>query len=147
MIWLLRHGEAEDWAPRDDLRELTEEGRRQAENVAKALAAMGVALEACLTSPKARARQTAEIVSRELGLEPKQVDALRKGSFDAAELAAGRGEVLLIGHSAPIRRATRGRVKLRKGGLAAIENGSVRHLMTPEDLERLARNGSMRAQR
>lgn len=144
VIWLLRHGEAEDRSreTRDALRKLTETGRRQAENAGKAMVALGVELDACLTSPRVRAAQTADLACRELGVEAEPVESLCGGKFDAVELAAGRGEVLLVAHSAPIRRATGGRVKLRKGGLAAIDDGRVRHLMTPGDVERLARGGS-----
>jgi phosphohistidine phosphatase len=142
VIWFLRHGDAEDEAEDDASRKLTEKGRRQAENAGKALAAMGVEIDACLTSPKVRARDTAEVACRELGVEAEQTDALRGGEFDAEELAAGRGDVLLVGHEPDmhraIQKATGGLVKLKKGGLAAIEGRELRLLLRPKEIDLVA---------
>ena len=142
MIWLLRHGEAEDDAADDASRKLTEKGRRQAEAAGRAMAALGVELDACLTSPKVRARDTAEVACRELGVEAEETDALRGGEFDIADLTAGRGNVLLVGHEPDfhraIRTATGGLVKLKKGGLAAVEGNELHRLFKPTDLERIA---------
>jgi phosphohistidine phosphatase len=142
VIWLLRHGEAEDEAADDASRKLTEKGRRQAENAGKAMAALGLELDACLTSPKVRARDTAEVACRELGVEAEQTDALRGGEFDIAGLTAGRGNVLLVGHEPDMHRAiqaaTGGLVKLKKGGLAAVDGRELHLLMRPADLERIA---------
>ena len=58
MIWLLRHGDAEDGAGKPDAeRELTEKGERQSRDAGKALKALGVELDVCLTSPKVRAKR------------------------------------------------------------------------------------------
>jgi phosphohistidine phosphatase len=142
VIWLLRHGDAEDSAADDASRKLTEKGRRQAENAGKALAAMGVEIDACLTSPKVRARDTAEVACRELGAEAEQTDALRGGEFDPEELAAGRSEVLLVGHEPDMHRAiqavTGGVVKLKKGGIAAVEGRELRLLLRPAEIDRIA---------
>jgi phosphohistidine phosphatase len=142
VIWLLRHGDAEDDAADDASRKLTEKGRRQAENAGKAMAAIGVEIETCLTSPKVRARDTAEIACRELDVEAEQTDALRGGEFDIADLAAGRGEVLLVGHEPDMHRAiqaaTGGLVKLKKGGLAALDGHEIHRLYKPSDLELVA---------
>ena len=54
MIWLLRHGEAEDGSP-DAERKLTEKGERQSRIAGIALEKLGVDLDACLSSPKLRA--------------------------------------------------------------------------------------------
>ena len=60
MIWLLRHGDAEDGAGKPDAeRELTEKGERQSRDAGKALKALGVEFDVCLTSPKVRAKRTA----------------------------------------------------------------------------------------
>jgi phosphohistidine phosphatase len=142
VIWFLRHGDAEDSAADDASRKLTEKGRRQAENAGKALAAMGVELDACLTSPKVRGRDTAEVACRELGVEAEQTDALRGGEFDAEEVAAGRGDVLLVGHEPDmhraIQRATGGLVKLKKGGIAAIDGRELHVLLRPSEIELIA---------
>ena len=142
MIWLLRHGDAEEAAEDDDARRLTREGEHQAEAAGVALAALEVGIATCLTSPKVRARDTARIVCRELGAEVEETEALRGGDFDPAELAAGRGNVLLVGHepdfSRAIRSATGARVKLKKGGLAAIEEGTLLALLEPAQLRAIA---------
>ena len=50
MIWLLRHGDAEDGAGKPDAeRELTEKGERQSRDAGRALKALGVELDVCLT--------------------------------------------------------------------------------------------------
>jgi phosphohistidine phosphatase len=141
VIWLLRHGDAEEGAD-DDVRPLTAEGRRQAMDAGRALAVLGVRLDACLTSPKLRARDSARLACDQLGIEPEPEDALAGGEFDAQSLAAGRGDVLLVGHepdfSSVVARATGGRVKLKKGGLAAIEDGELHSLHRPDELRAIA---------
>lgn len=61
-LWLLRHADAEPHGTRPDAeRQLTERGRRQARVAGVALARTEVVFGAILTSPKARARETAEL--------------------------------------------------------------------------------------
>jgi phosphohistidine phosphatase len=69
MIWLLRHADAEDGSP-DAERPLSAKGEQQARAVGAALAALGVELDACLASPRVRARDTARLVCASLGIEP-----------------------------------------------------------------------------
>src|SRR3954470_22826240 len=69
VIWLLRHGDAEDEAPDDASRELTKKGRRQANDAGRALAALAVEIDTCLSSPKVRAAETAHLACAELGVE------------------------------------------------------------------------------
>jgi phosphohistidine phosphatase len=71
MIWLLRHGDAEEAAEDDAARRLTESGERQAEAAGRALEALEAGVGACLTSPKVRARDMARIACRGLGVEVK----------------------------------------------------------------------------
>ena len=98
MLWLLRHGDAADGSP-DAERPLTEKGERQARDAGRALARLGVRVEACLTSPKVRAAETARLACEPLGIEPKLEPKLAGGPFDAEALAAGLGDnVLLVGH-------------------------------------------------
>jgi phosphohistidine phosphatase len=142
MIWLLRHGDAQDGSP-DSERPLTEKGREQARAAGAALKALGVRIDACLTSPKVRARDTARIACEQLdGVEPSEEARLAGGDFDALELAAGLGdEVLLVGHepdfSNAVRSLTGARVDLKKGGLAAIRDGRLVVLMRPRELTRI----------
>jgi phosphohistidine phosphatase len=146
VIHLLRHGEAEDGEGRpDEERELTEKGRRQAQAAGLALSILGAGIDACLTSPKIRARDTARLACEALGIEPEETIDLRGGPFDARELADGRGNVLLVGHepdmSREILRLTGAEVKLRKGGLAAVEGRLLHGLLRPAELKRIAASG------
>jgi phosphohistidine phosphatase len=145
MIWLLRHGHAEDGSP-DDQRPLSAKGEIQARAVGAALAALGVELDACLTSPKVRARDTARLACEPLGIEPWEERALRGGPFDPTDVAAGHGEsVLLVGHepdfSMAVHDATGAQVRMRKGGIAAIDRGELKLLLRPEELAAIARSG------
>ena len=94
-------------------------GSRQARAAGAALAALGVELEACLTSPKVRATQTAELAAEPLAVAVEDSEALRGGDFDLATLAAGRGELLLVGHepdfSRAIQLATGARIEAQEG--------------------------------
>jgi phosphohistidine phosphatase len=143
VIWLLRHGDAEDGQGKPDAeRELTEKGERQSRNAGKALKAIGVELDVCLASPKVRARQTAELACEALGTTVEEDDRLAGGDFDPLELAAGRGEVMLVGHepdfSTAIALVTGSRVRMRKGGIAAIDDHLLHVLMRPKDLRAIA---------
>jgi phosphohistidine phosphatase len=142
VIWFLRHGDAEHGSGDDAARELTEKGRKQAGHAGRALAALGVDLDACLASPKVRAADTARIASEPLGLEVEIDERLRGGPFDPLELTAGRGDVLLVGHepdfSSAVAELTGARLKLKKGGLAVVEPGTLHALLRPKDLKLLA---------
>ena len=139
MIWMLRHGEAEDGAGKPDAeRQLTERGERQARDAGRAMAALGVELRACISSPKARAMRTAELACEALGVTVEVDERLAGGDFDPYELAAGRGEVMLVGHepdfSRAVAMATGSRVKMKKGGLAAFDDHLLHGLWRPKDL-------------
>jgi phosphohistidine phosphatase len=143
MIWLLRHGDAEHVEGKADAdRELTKKGERQARDAGRALKELGVKLDVCLTSPKVRARQTAELACKELGGKVEEDERLAGGDFDPAELATGRGEVMLVGHepdfSGAVALATGSRVKMKKGGLAAIDDHVLYALYRPKDLSAIA---------
>ncbi|HEX2232610.1 MAG TPA: histidine phosphatase family protein [Thermoleophilaceae bacterium] len=142
MIWLLRHGDAEDGSP-DEQRRLTEKGERQARAAGAALKALGVEPSACLSSPRVRAADTAKLACEPLGGEVELVEALSGGSFDPEELAAGHdGDVILVGHepdfSEAVQRLTGARIDLKKGGVAAVENGELRALLRPKELKAVA---------
>ena len=141
MIWFLRHGDAEDTEPDFD-RRLTDKGRRQSETAGQALEALGVKPEACLTSPKLRARETAELACEALGVEVTEEKRLQGGRFDALELGAGLDEVLLVGHepdfSDAIAHLTGARVDMKKGGLAGVEDRTLRVLMRPKETRLIA---------
>lgn len=142
MIYLLRHGDAEEGLGDDAARRLTLKGERQAEAAGRALAALAVKPDACLASPKVRAADTARLACEALELEPEIAEELRGGPFDSAALAAGRGDVLFVGHepgfSNEVARLTGAKVKLRKGGLAVIDGSTLVALLRPKDLAAIA---------
>jgi phosphohistidine phosphatase len=143
VIWLLRHGDAEAGEGKPDAeRDLTGKGEGQSVAAGKALSALGVELDVCLTSPKVRAKRTAELACEQLGVEVEEDDRLAGGDFDPLELAAGRGEVMLVGHepdfSSAVAQVTGSRVKMKKGGIAAIDDHLLHLLLRPKDLKRIA---------
>lgn len=141
MIWFLRHGDAQDGEP-DFERELTDKGRRQSRDAGAALAALGVALDACLTSPRVRARETAELACEWLDVEVTVEERLSGGRFDPLELTAGLDDVLLVGHepdfSDAIAELSGARVAMKKGGLAAVEDRTLRALLRAKDTHLIA---------
>jgi phosphohistidine phosphatase len=142
VIYLLRHGEAEDEHRDDAARRLTEKGERQARDAGGALAALGVGIDACLASPKVRAVETARLACEAHGVEVEATEALRGGPFDALDLAAGRGDVLLVGHepdfSREVGRLTGAKVAMKKGGIAVVDGSTLVALLRPKELKRIA---------
>ena len=142
MLWLLRHGDAAQGSP-DAERPLTKKGEKQSRLAGKALKELGVKIDACLTSPKVRAAETARLACEELGVEPQQEPKLAGGPFDAEALAAGLGDhVLLVGHdpdfSMAIHEMTGAQIRMKKGGLAGVETGELIVLLRPDELAAIA---------
>jgi phosphohistidine phosphatase len=150
-LWLLRHGEAvpHDSGP-DDQRELTERGRDQARAAGRALKALEVQVHLCFTSPKVRARETAELACGELGVEPIEEEALAEGfdgntALDLMRTAGPDQRVLVVGHdpdfSQVVYDLTGGRVDFKKGGIAAIRldasRGELIVLLRPRETDRI----------
>lgn len=167
-LYLLRHGDAVDRATggyaRDDERPLTDAGRAEVRQAAKALAALGVGrdLDLLLTSPLVRAAQTAAIVAKILGPRhgPLASDALAPGGRPEAVLRALHGHgaeierAILVGHMPDLGKLAGwlvwGRddaiVTLRTAGVCRVElppraapgDGELRWLLPPRLLRRLA---------
>lgn len=142
MIYLLRHGDAEHETRDDAARRLTAKGEQQARAAGRALAELRAGIQACLASPKIRALDTARLACEALGVEVEVTEALRGGPFDALDLAAGRGEVLLVGHepvfSAAVGHLTGANVVMKKGGIAVVDGSTLVALWRPKELERIA---------
>jgi phosphohistidine phosphatase len=148
-LWLLRHGEAVPHAQDDDARPLTERGRQQSRAAGRALATLDVAIHACLTSPKVRARETAVLACAELGIEPVEHVPLRAGfdADDARSLLAGEPDqrVLVVGHepdfSQVVHDLTGCRIQLKKGGVAGVRmdggDGELIVLLRPRELSHI----------
>jgi phosphohistidine phosphatase len=152
-LWLLRHGEAVPHESKPDAdRELTPRGERQAIAAGEGLARLGVEFDACYTSPKVRARDTARLACKALNIEPAEEDSLTDGfdREDALELLLRHGadaRVLVVGHdpsfSQVVHDFTGGRIDFKKGGVAAVRaergGGELLALLRPKELESLAR--------
>jgi phosphohistidine phosphatase len=97
-LYFLRHAHAGDsaaWQGPDDIRPLTHKGERQSERIGRLLAETGFRPDALLTSPLARARQTAAIVGEQLSTKVEVDDRL------AGELGFGVLEAMLADHGDP----------------------------------------------
>jgi phosphohistidine phosphatase len=142
VICLLRHGDAERGDGDDAERRLTEKGERQAVVAGRAMARLGLVVDACLSSPKLRAVETARLACDSLGVQPETAEELAGGGFDALSLTAGRGNVLLVGHNpdfaAEVGRLTGANAKMRKGGLAIVDGSALLALLRPGDLAAIA---------
>jgi phosphohistidine phosphatase len=141
VIWFLRHAEAVDGIPDAD-RELTDKGRKQSDAAGRALAALGVEFDLCLTSPKVRAADTARIACRHQGVEPVEDESLSGGPFDPDALAAGLPNVLLVGHeptfSMAVRDLTGARIDMKKGGIAVVDGRTLLRLVRQPELKAIA---------
>lgn len=148
-LWLLRHGEAvpHDSKPDAD-RDLTARGERQSIAAGGALARLGIEFAAAYTSPKVRARDTANLACRPLNVQPQEISSLASG-FDAEaalELLLGAdadARLLLVGHepdfSQVVKDLTGASVDFKKGGVAAVRvnrgGGMLVVLLRPRELE------------
>jgi phosphohistidine phosphatase len=138
-LWLLRHADAEPHGtrPHDAQRQLTERGRRQADVAGAALARMGVAFGTILASPKARARETAELALARMNDSQRgllELHPLLSGGVNARDALdllgglGGTGPSLLVGHepdlSGIVSELTGARIDMKKGGIAAVRLGA-----------------------
>lgn len=155
-LWLLRHAEAEPHGSREDSeRRLTERGEEQARAAGVALARLGARFDLVLFSPKARARQTAELAAE--GWEESQRALLSvheplAGAFGVQEalqalaFVPADGRLLLVGHEPDLSGLAAGftgaRLDLKKGGLAVLRlegaGAELAVLMRPRELALIA---------
>ncbi len=132
LVYLVRHGRAEDHHPLgDEARALTTDGRRAFRDLMKELASK-LALDGIVTSPLVRAVQTAELMASATGVEEIEVQgslAYDQGSAaDVLALARARGPGwALVGHNPTMGEALAQALALgteaarfRKGAIAAL---------------------------
>ena len=156
-LHLLRHADAGDpgkWRGDDAARPLSDEGIAQAERLALHLSLAGFEPDAILTSPKVRARHTAEIVAAALGLEATDEERLA-GSLGRADVdailrdAGSPRRPVLTGHDPDFSELLATVVgipslPMKKGALARIDldgdlvpgGGVLRWLLPPDLLPR-----------
>ena len=152
-LYLLRHahaGNPDAWTGDDAERPLSAKGRGQADRLARYLASIELKLDAIVTSPKVRARQTAEPVAAALGVK-YITDARLAGHLDEEVLEAivkdaGGDRVLLVGHDpdfSELAASLSGSqdLPLKKGALARFESsgplrpsGAALRWLVPPDL-------------
>ena len=102
-IYVIRHAAAEDPGDRGDFaRRLTERGRWQAREAGRGLRERTPALGAILTSPAARACETAELIAAELDPPPLlEICEPLYGAGPTLHLLLSRltrGDLALVGH-------------------------------------------------
>lgn len=157
-LHLLRHAHAGDparWDGPDALRPLSAKGRAHAARLAALLAALDEPPDRVVSSPKVRARETAEPVAAALGLG-LEIDERLAGGLDAGLLAAlldaggERRRPCLVGHDPDLSLLLGSLVgspalALRKGAIARVDlpggvvragTGILRWLLVPELLAR-----------
>lgn len=144
-LGLLRHAHAGDpgaWDRPDDLRPLSDKGRQQAERLGRVLAAAGFVPDAVLTSPRVRARETAEMVADRLGV-PVRIDPRLGSSLDLATVeailddAGGLARPVLVGHDPDfsdllVQLTGSPGLRMRKGAFALLD---VERPLTPGSAE------------
>lgn len=157
-LYLLRHGDAEDYAPtgRDFDRRLTPEGIERMRAEAEGMRALGLKFEKIFASPLLRARETAEIVAETLGLPAPAIEPRVGGEFrletigEILEEQAGFEKVLFVGHqpdmSLTIQQLCGGMAEMKRGSLACLEcdvprrgQGVLLWLLSPRQLIQLSR--------
>ena len=151
-LLLVRHADAGDplaWPGPDADRPLSRKGRNQAERLAALLARVRSAPDALVSSPKARAEQTASILGSALGLDVHLHEGLASPLTLAslATILADSGEPhrpILVGHDPDLSdlasELVGAAVALKKGALARIDlagppvagEGVLRWLVPPE---------------
>jgi phosphohistidine phosphatase SixA len=97
-VIVVRHAEAAPGEP-DELRALTAEGRDTARALGERL--RGTKIDAVVSSPLLRARETAEPIARVAGVDPETDERLSPGASaeDVRDAVAGRGDtVVVVGH-------------------------------------------------
>jgi phosphohistidine phosphatase SixA len=155
-LYLLRHadaGDPETWTGPDEVRPLSGKGEKQARRLGKFLAEVGFKPGAIITSPKTRARQTAEFVADAVGVDVA-IDERLAGGLDAVAIEAilfdaGEPErAMLVGHDPDFSELTEwitgaSSIALKKCALVRLDtvrpisraSGTLRWLVPPDLLQ------------
>ncbi|MCY3779737.1 MAG: phosphohistidine phosphatase SixA [Chloroflexi bacterium] len=128
--YFVRHGIAEDMAESDFSRELTGRGRRRVATSAAVMKRLNLRPARIYSSPRLRARQTAEIIGDTLDLPVSLADEVNFG-FDLSDINSLTrnmridDEVMFVGHnpdmSLLVHELTGVDVSMKKGGLARVD--------------------------
>lgn len=136
-VYAMRHGEAAKAKNGQDdlLRPLTKAGKKDVRSIARSLKKAEVRIDLILTSSARRARQTADIVAKQIGYDTEKIiahDRLYQRLSPAdhlqvlKEIDAQHNSVLIVGHVPNLNElisahANRVAVSLPAGGLAQLE--------------------------
>jgi len=163
-LYVLRHAEAEERAPgvEDGARRLTTRGKARMRAAAKGLQRLDVKFKTMLTSPLARAAETAAIVAAAYNNEPPpQVLADLATGVTPAQLVTAmvpftrRGDLMIVGHEPQLSElvsllltgsTASVHSQIRKGGCVALEipgrlernDGELLWMLTQRQLRKLA---------
>lgn len=152
-LYFVRHGIAEDLATSDFARELTKRGRRRVATSANVMKRLGMEPSQIFSSPRLRARQTAEIIAEALGSSVTLSEAVNFG-FDRPDVRrlikdlSADDEVMFVGHnpdmSLLVSEMTGVDASMKKGGLArvdvigrAVDEGELVWLIAPKVFDAL----------
>jgi phosphohistidine phosphatase len=159
LLYIHRHGDATQQGYEDAERPLSSIGKEQAASVAKALKALGVELDAILSSTLERAKQTGKIIEKELEVKKFSMTQYLIPGSDHLELVKqlnelGLEHVLLVGHephlsallSLLVNGKTYSHIEVKKASLALVETpapiekgkGALKWLMNLDLLNRIA---------
>jgi phosphohistidine phosphatase len=165
ILYILRHAIAEDATPGGDdgARKLTQGGREKLRRSAQAMRKLGLKFDVILTSPLARATETAEVVAQAYSNDPppQVVPALATGvpaqqAIGALRPFAKHRHVMIVGHEpqlsgvASILLAATPEavnINLKKGGLISLEvparpergGASLQWMLTPRQMRKIGK--------
>lgn len=156
-LHFLRHADAGDpgaWSGDDAARPLSDKGELQSERLGSFLAEIGFQPDAIVSSPKVRARRTAEIVGAAVGVGVRIDERLAEG-FDPSAVdailadAGGPARPILVGHDPDFSQilgwlANADGLTMKKGAFARVDvrgsvadgRGTLRWLVPPDLLDR-----------
>jgi len=140
-LYIIRHGLAgkslEDESL-DEERPLTKKGKDRMKDISKGLDELGICFDAIVSSPLARARESAEIVDKYCGTggNIEYTDLLKPGAsydvlIDYLNRLEGKDKVAIVGHepflsgfaSYCLSKSKSSFITLKKGGVLAMETG------------------------
>ena len=160
-LYLIRHGVAAERGadfPDDSKRPLTSDGISRLKKEAKALAELDVDFDLIISSPLARAKQTAEVFAQVMSSRPSVTltDALAPAGTPAAvfqELSKHmrKARIALVGHEPNMGElaarliGARAPIEFKKGGICRIDfevfppkgTGQLRWLVQPKMLRKI----------
>ena len=129
-LYFVRHAEAEDMASSDHARALTPRGIERTKTAGKVIQRLGIKPVQIFSSPRVRAKQTADIIATALNQEVVVTDAVNF-SFDLQHLRdlvkdmKSNSQIMFVGHnpsmSEIVNELTGASVAMKKGALARVD--------------------------